>query len=93
MRNKSEEAERLREAIRLQATHDRWLTHRNRFPVTPEYEERWYNEQCQMCKHYIRLAGKMGADWGVCSSELSPFDGTTRFEHDGCDYFSTAEDQ
>ncbi|WP_460514774.1 DUF3027 domain-containing protein [Flindersiella endophytica] len=53
----------------------------------PEYRESWYDEQCGGCRFWIPLAGSMGSDYGACANSASPFDGTIRFEHDGCDVF------
>ena len=30
-------------------------------------------------------------EYGVCSNPSSPFDGTVRFEHDGCSEFAAGE--
>lgn len=51
------------------------------------------------CAHYHELAGRAGADWGVCTNPASPRVGLLTFEHQGCpqfvsdprwDYLSTA---
>lgn len=74
------------------ATHDRWIARGlNRAPSDPDYSDNWYAEQCGGCHWYRTLEGAQGADWGVCSSPESRFDGTVRFEHDGCDAFALAQ--
>lgn len=76
------------------ATHQRWVTQEmNRDMDLPDYKNEWYAEQCLMCKFYVRLTGKLIDDWGVCSNPQSPFDRSVMFEHDGCDYFSAADDE
>lgn len=72
-------------------THSRWLAVRNRKQESPDYQEEWYSEQCGGCEFWIPLAGGWGSDFGVCSNLDSPFDGTVRFEHDGCEFFSPGE--
>ncbi len=69
------------------AIYARWGERLNRRTGDPGYREEWYFQQCGGCLHWLALGGKIGADWGVCSSESSPFDGVARFEHDGCDHF------
>lgn len=39
------------------------------------------------CKHFLKLPGKLGADWGVCANQLSPRAGLLTFEHQGCEQF------
>lgn len=39
------------------------------------------------CKHFLKLPGKLGADWGVCSNPASPRAGLLTFEHQGCEQF------
>ena len=73
-----------------EAAGGRWLAHRNRNIDDPKYREEWRREQCGSCQFWIPLAGSWGLDWGGCSNEASPFDGTVRFEHDGCDQYSEA---
>ena len=67
--------------------HDRWIQRRFRRTDDPEYRENWYDEQCGGCTFWIPLSGELGTDYGVCADVKSPFDGTVRFEHDGCDEF------
>ena len=40
------------------------------------------------CKHYVTLAGALGADWGVCTNPWSPRAGLLTFEHQGCEFFN-----
>ena len=35
------------------------------------------------CRHFIKLAGDVGNDWGVCSNPESPRAGLLTFEHQG----------
>ena len=65
---------------------------RNRIQEDASYEDEWYGEQCGACRHWHPLDGQLGLDWGVCTSAASNFDGTARFEHDGCDQFDSADD-
>ena len=65
----------------------RWKDHRHRCPGDPGAPERWAFEQCGRCRYFIPLDGPMGADWGACSNNDSPFDRQVMFEHDGCDAF------
>ena len=39
------------------------------------------------CKHFLKLPGKLGADWGICANPISPRVGLLTFEHQGCDKF------
>jgi hypothetical protein len=68
--------------------HDRWARKVNRIAEGQPYEDAWYDQQCGACRFWLPLAGPMGADWGACANAQSPFDATTRFEHDGCDQFT-----
>ena len=43
------------------------------------------------CKHFIELAGGLGADWGVCANPHSPRAGLLTFEHQGCEFFEYDE--
>ncbi|KAB8333706.1 DUF3027 domain-containing protein [Scytonema tolypothrichoides VB-61278] len=67
--------------------HGRWIVLLHRDMNSPNYKDEWYGEQCGGCAYYIRLEGVLHEDWGVCSNEESPCDGTVRFEHDGCEAF------
>ena len=42
--------------------------------------------QCGGCTFYTRLDQRspLSADWGVCTSSESAYDGEAVFEHDGC---------
>jgi hypothetical protein len=78
-------------------THQRWIKKlpHNRYPPARnvEYPDEWTSEQCLMCQYYVKLTGKLGYDWGVCSNAVSPLDGLVMFEHDGCEHFVPAEDE
>jgi len=39
------------------------------------------------CKHFLKLPGKLGADWGICANHASPRVGLLTFEHQGCEKF------
>ncbi|MFE6872755.1 DUF3027 domain-containing protein [Kitasatospora sp. NPDC057692] len=72
--------------------HARWYALGNRSAVGAAYRDEWYSEQCGGCRYWVALRGESGADYGVCSSAESAFDGRVRFEHDGCDCFTVRED-
>jgi hypothetical protein len=72
------------------ACHNRWLKNLNRDAAKQDYKEKWSDEQCGGCRFYVPLIGAFIADWGACSNENSPCDGTVRLEHDGCDFYSEA---
>lgn len=72
--------------------HERWLRRLNRDMTSPEYRDEWYGEQCLFCRYYVPLRGAFTDDYGACTNPASPFDGTVRFEHDGCDHYSPADD-
>lgn len=72
------------------AIHQRWMLRRNRRQEDPGYVESWWAEQCGACRHWIPLSGALGRDYGACANSESDFDGTVRFEHDGCDEFDAA---
>lgn len=74
------------------ACHYRWSEKLNRDVSKAEYKEDWANEQCGGCRFYVPLTGAFITDWGVCSNEKSPCDGTVRLEHDGCDFYAEAAD-
>jgi hypothetical protein len=71
-----------------EATRRRWLESRNRRQEDAAYRDDWRGQQCGMCEFWVPLAGSWGLDNGACSNPSSPFDGTVRSEHDGCDQFS-----
>ena len=39
------------------------------------------------CRHFLKLPGKLGMDWGVCTHSASPRMGLLTFEHQGCEQF------
>jgi len=39
------------------------------------------------CRHFLKLPGKLGYDWGVCINPRSPRSGLLTFEHQGCEFF------
>lgn len=43
------------------------------------------------CKHFLKLPGKLGMDWGVCANPVSPRAGLLTFEHQGCEQFESQE--
>jgi len=52
------------------------------------------------CRHFLKLDGQLGYDWGVCGNPKSPRCGLLTFEHQGCREFegekreeTTAESQ
>jgi Protein of unknown function (DUF3027) len=73
------------------SSYERWMARRNRKQESPQYMEEWYEQQCGMCLFWVPLSGALGEDWGACTNPDSPFDGQVRFEHDGCDRFTSAE--
>lgn len=44
-------------------------------------ENQAYPDCSSGCKHYIRLTGELGHDWGVCINKNSNRFGTLTFEH------------
>ncbi|MFE3876465.1 DUF3027 domain-containing protein [Kitasatospora sp. NPDC059146] len=73
----------------LDAVHGRWITRRHRGASDDdEYPDEWYRQQCGFCRHWFPLAGTLGLDYGACANGESEFDGTVRFEHDGCERFA-----
>ncbi|HEY3323497.1 MAG TPA: DUF3027 domain-containing protein [Planctomycetota bacterium] len=71
--------------------HERWIKRLNRDMHSPDYKEEWSAQQCCKCRFYLRLAGKLSPDWGVCSNPDSACDRTVMFEHDGCGQFEEGE--
>src|SRR5215475_7485312 len=69
------------------AIHSRWGERVNCRTDDSGYRDEWHYQQCGGCLRWLALGGPIGADWGVCSSASSPFDGVARFEHDGCEHF------
>lgn len=39
------------------------------------------------CRHFLKLRGELGYDWGVCANPNSPRAGFLTFEHMGCKAF------
>ena len=39
------------------------------------------------CRHFVKLAGEVGEDWGVCANPESARAGLLTFEHQGCPEF------
>ena len=39
------------------------------------------------CRHFVKLAGEVGDDWGVCTNPESSRAGLLTFEHQGCTAF------
>lgn len=72
--------------------HDRWMERRNRKQEDPNYKNDWYSEQCGGCIYFIPLMGELSDDYGACSNPQSDFDGVIRFEHDGCEQYTQAEE-
>ena len=70
--------------------HHRWCERMNRHQYDKNYKDEWYAQQCGACSFFIPLIGALCEDWGVCSNAATPFDGTVRFEHDGCDLFQSS---
>ena len=44
------------------------------------------------CRYYVKLAGTLGMDWGVCAHPRSHRCGLLTFEHQGCLAFEEARD-
>ena len=74
------------DAAHAHRCHIRWIKSQTRGSGKP-YKDDWYSQQCGGCRFYIRLQGKLRADWGAYSNARSPRDGIATFEHDGCDAF------
>jgi hypothetical protein len=52
-----------------------------------------YGSDCSCgCRHFVKLAGEVGNDWGVCSNPESPRSGFLTFEHQGCSAFEATTD-
>ncbi|RSN57302.1 DUF3027 domain-containing protein [Amycolatopsis sp. WAC 04182] len=51
-----------------------------------------HGEQCGGCVFWVALHGRLGQDYGACTSAHSIFDGLVRFEHDGCTAFADRGD-
>lgn len=74
--------------------HDRLWTVCRRLPTDFEpYGKRYRNApDCSCgCRHFAKLPGALGMDWGVCFNPRSPRSGLLTFEHQGCEVFEPAE--
>lgn len=67
-------------------THRRWAA--TRLSARYGQEKEGIPDQCGACRFYVPLRGRLGFDWGACTSPESPHGGTLMFEHDGCDQFA-----
>ena len=72
--------------------HARWLARANRPGFPAIYKDEKFCHQCGACRFFVRLTGRLITDWGACTNESSPMDGKATFEHDGCDFFSRADE-
>lgn len=45
---------------------------------------RWYLDCSSGCLAFVKLAGELGNDWGVCTNPDSHRCGLLTFEHQGC---------
>lgn len=83
------------DAAHAHETHVRWIGKN----LTPHYREILagadddIDHQCGGCRFYLCLEGSTGSDWGACSNPASPFDGTLKFEHDGCSYHEYGDEE
>ncbi|MFD5096262.1 DUF3027 domain-containing protein [Amycolatopsis thailandensis] len=68
------------------ACHARWRERLNRAALAPD------GGQCGGCVFWVALHGRLGDDYGACTSAKSIFDGMVRFEHDGCTAFTERGD-
>ena len=50
-------------------------------------EADWGPDCSCACKHFLKLRGSLGYDWGVCANPKSPRAGLLTFEHQGCKGF------
>lgn len=66
------------------------VSHLNRRMDADDCLEEWRRHTVRFLQYWIPLAGSWGLDWGGCSNEACPFDGTVRFAHDGCDAYEEA---
>lgn len=71
------------------ACHERWAQQLNRHGAS-DYRDEWWEQQCGACIYYVRLVGMFNSDYGACTNPDSEFDAKVRFEHDGCDGFTSA---
>lgn len=49
--------------------------------------EREGNDCSFGCRHFFKLLGELGFDWGVCLNSRSPRAGLLTFEHQGCEMY------
>lgn len=66
----------------------RWLARRHRDSEALGAPVQWAVEQCGACQYWVPVVGLLSADFGACGNAASPWDGTIRYIHDGCDRFS-----
>ncbi len=45
------------------------------------------------CRHFLKLPGQLGYDWGVCANPRSPRSGLLTFEHQGCEFFEMEDEE
>jgi hypothetical protein len=45
------------------------------------------------CKYFLTLPGDLGMDWGVCTNPISPRCGLLTFEHMGCPFFESGDEE
>lgn len=86
----------LNDVKHINKTHYRWHDEklpRHRDWDSAEVKDSWSSEQCFMCRYYIKLSGRMGADWGACSNPESPMNSSMMFEHDGCDFCDPVDNE
>ncbi len=76
-------------AERRRAVSARWSSgHPDLFEVSgdrhPLRAQHLAGKQCEVCDFYVKLAGSLGFDWGVCTNLASEMDGKLVFEHFTC---------
>lgn len=54
-------------------------------------DDEWGPDCSMGCKHFKKLAGSLGFDWGVCVNKESPRCGLLTFEHQGCRDFENGD--
>jgi hypothetical protein len=55
-------------------------------------DETWHGDCSMGCRWCVRLAGRFGMDWGVCTNPDSHRCGLLTFPHQGCPAFEPADD-
>lgn len=83
----------------MSSTHDSLWTLCRKLPsdFTPYGErdrdtaEPWQDCSCG-CIHFLKLAGELGNDWGVCANPKSRRAGLLTFEHQGCPEFEAEKE-